>query len=85
MAEVQRKFKRRKKLTPVWRSVLEIGAIIFLFYANLLMGEYEHSGLGQKKGLSWAVYDIFTWTNLMIAIIFSLIGYFVLEFFRKRL
>jgi uncharacterized protein with PQ loop repeat len=77
--------KRRKKLTPFWRAILEIGFIIFLFYSNLLMGEYEHSGLGQKRGIQWAIYDIFTMGNLTIAIIFSLIGYLIVEFFRRRL
>jgi hypothetical protein len=37
----------------VWRAVIEVGFIIFLFYSNLLMGEFERSGLGQKKGLAW--------------------------------
>jgi hypothetical protein len=26
--------------------------IIFLFYSNLLMGEFERSGMGQKRGLA---------------------------------
>jgi len=77
--------KRRRKLTFIWRSVLEISFIIFLFYSNLLMGEYEHSGLGAKKGILWAVHDIFTLSNLGLAFIFAFIGYFVLEFFRRRL
>jgi len=77
--------KQGKKLTFVRRSILEIGFIIFLFYSNLLMGEFEHSGLGTKKGLRWAVYDIFTLNNLILAFMFAFIGYFVLEFFRRRL
>ena len=36
----------------VFRAVIEVGFIIFLFYSNLLMGEYERSGMGQKKGRS---------------------------------
>jgi len=44
----------------VWRGVIEVGFIIFLFYSNLLMGEYERSGLGQKRGLVWALEDVFT-------------------------
>jgi hypothetical protein len=39
--------------TNVWRGVIEVGFIIFLFYSNLLMGEYERSGLGQKRGVAW--------------------------------
>jgi hypothetical protein len=27
----------------VWRAVIEMGFIIFLFYSNLLMGEFERS------------------------------------------
>jgi hypothetical protein len=33
----------------VWRAVIEVGFIVFLFYSNLLMGEFERSGMGQKR------------------------------------
>ena len=33
----------------VWRAVIEIGFILFLFYANLLMGEFERSGGGSVE------------------------------------
>jgi hypothetical protein len=85
MDQAQRNPKRRKKLTAIWRLILEIGFIIFLFYSNLLMGKFDHSGLGQKRGLLWALHDIFTINNFTIAIIFAIIGYLVLQFFRKRL
>ena len=42
----------------IWRGVIEVGFIIFLFYANLLMGEFERSGMGLKKGLAWAIQDV---------------------------
>jgi hypothetical protein len=35
----------------VWRAVIETGFIIFLFYSNLLMGEFERSGMGRQRGL----------------------------------
>jgi len=35
----------------VWRAVIEVVFIIFLFYSNLLMGEFERSGMGQKRGV----------------------------------
>jgi hypothetical protein len=42
----------------VWKAGIEIGFIIFfLFYSNLLVGEFEHSGMGQKRGLAWAIAD----------------------------
>jgi hypothetical protein len=47
----------------VWRAVIEVGFIIFLFflfYSNLLMGEFERSGMGQKRGVTWAIGDVFT-------------------------
>ncbi len=68
----------------VWRAVVEVGFIIFLFYSNLLMGEFERSGMGQKRGVPWAIGDVFTATNFVIATIAALIGYSTLEFLRKR-
>jgi len=69
----------------VWRAVIEMAFIIFLFYSNLLMGEFERSGLGQKRGLAWAIEDAFTFANFAIAAVASLIGYLLFEFLRKRL
>jgi hypothetical protein len=68
----------------VLRAVIEISFIIFLFYSNLLMGEFERSGGGQKKGLAWAITDVFTAENFAIALIAALIGYALFEFLRKR-
>ncbi len=67
-----------------WRAVIEVGFIIFLFYSNLLMGEFERSGMGQKRGLAWALGDVFTTANFGIAAIAALIGYTMIEFFRKK-
>jgi len=68
-----------------WRAVVEIGFIIFLFYSNLLMGEFERSGAGRQKGLAWALSDILTRPNLEIAIIAAGIGYVLVEVLRTRL
>jgi hypothetical protein len=67
------------------RAVIEVGFIVFLFYANLLMGEYEHSGMGRTRGLAWAVADILTAPNLVIAIVAAAVGHVVFGFLRKRL
>jgi hypothetical protein len=67
-----------------WRAVIEVGFIVFLFYSNLLMGEFERSGMGQKRGVAWAVGDVFTAANFAIAAIAALVGYSLLEFLRKR-
>jgi hypothetical protein len=69
----------------IYRAVIEVGFIVFLFYANLLMGEYEHSGMGRTRGLAWAVSDILTATNLVMAILAAIVGYVVFEFLRKKL
>jgi uncharacterized protein with PQ loop repeat len=76
--------KESRKLTPVWRAMVEVGFIIFLFYSNLLMGEFTHTN-GQGKTLLFAIQDIFTVTNFVIAIISGLIGYVVFEYLRKQL
>jgi hypothetical protein len=38
--------KRRKKLGPFWRITLEVMFILFLFYYNLLMGEFNKKEKG---------------------------------------
>ena len=67
-----------------WRMLIEIGFIIFLFYSNLLMGEFEHSGMAQQRGLVWALSDVFTASSLVIAVVAATIGYVLLEFLRTR-
>jgi hypothetical protein len=68
----------------VWRAVIEVGFIVFLFYSNLLMGEFEHSGKGMEMGLAWALADIFTPANFAMAIAAALTGYVVVESLRSR-
>src|ERR1019366_135794 len=68
----------------VWRAVIEVGFIVFLFYSNLLMGEFERSGMGQKRGVAWAIGDVFTAANFEIATIAAIIGYILFEFLRKK-
>jgi hypothetical protein len=68
-----------------FRAVVEIAFIMFLFYSNLLMGEFEQSGMGRKKGIAWAIADIFTVANFEIATLAALTGYVVFEFLRKKL
>lgn len=76
--------KEPRKLAPVWRAVIEVGFIVFLFYSNLLMGEFSRSN-GTGKTFAVAIEDIFTGTNFAIAIASGLIGYLVVEYLRKKL
>jgi hypothetical protein len=64
--------------------MIEVGFIVFLFYANLLMGQFTRAN-GQGKTLAFAVQDVFTIANFAIAIISGLIGYIVVEFLRKKI
>lgn len=69
---------------PILRALVEIGFIIFLFYSNLLMGEFNRSA-GQGKTLSAALYDILTPANFAIGLMAALAGYLIFEFLRKKL
>jgi hypothetical protein len=74
----------RRSPAPVLRAVIEIAFIIFLFYSNLLMGEFDRAA-GKGKTFLAALYDILTLSNFEIAIVAALIGYLVFEQLRKRL
>ena len=76
--------KEPRTLAPIWRAMVEVGFIIFLFYSNLLMGEFTHAN-GQGKSLAFAIIDIFTVTNFVIALISGMIGYVVFEYLRKQI
>jgi hypothetical protein len=77
--------QRFPRLAPFWRAVVEVGFIVFLFYSNLLMGQYTVSAPGQDKGLLWAIENIFTVENFIIAMVTAIIAHIVFEYFRKRL
>jgi hypothetical protein len=63
----------------------EVGFIVFLFYSNLLMAEFERSGAGMKRGLAWAIKDIFTPANFAIAVVAGIVSYICFEFLRKSI
>jgi hypothetical protein len=73
----------RRRGIPVLRAVIEIAFIVFLFYSNLLMGEFTVAN-SRGKTLAFAFNDIFTQTNFVIALISALIGYLVFEYLRKK-
>jgi hypothetical protein len=73
----------RRRHISVLRAIIEIAFIVFLFYSNLLMGEFT-VGNGRGKTLAFALNDIFTGTNFAIALISALIGYMVFEYLRRK-
>jgi len=66
------------------RAAIEVAFIVFLFYSNLLMGEFTRSN-GAGKTFAFAVVDIFTRTNFAIAIVTAIIGHALFEAFRQKL
>jgi len=64
--------------------VIETAFIIFLFYSNLLMGEFTVAN-GHGKTLAFALNDIFSGMNFLIASISAMIGYVVFEYLRRKL
>jgi hypothetical protein len=76
--------RSRRRLTPLLRAVIEVAFIVFLFYSNLLMGEFTASS-ARGKTMAFALHDIFTGTNFAIAMISALIGYLVFEYLRRKL
>jgi hypothetical protein len=69
----------------VRRAVIEVSFVVFLFYSNLLMAEFERSGAGMRRGFAWAIKDMFTTTNFCIAMIAAIISYILFGFLRKNL
>jgi hypothetical protein len=76
--------KDRRPLARISRALIEVAFIVFLFYSNLLMGEFNRTS-GQGKTLVFALRDIFTVMNFAIALIAALIGHAVFHSLRKKL
>jgi hypothetical protein len=73
----------RRPLPHLRRAVIEVAFIIFLFYSNLLMGEFNRTS-GRGKTFAVALTDIFTIKNFAIAIIAASIGYILFEHLRRK-
>jgi hypothetical protein len=74
----------RRRLTLLFRAVIEIVFIVFLYYSNLLMGEFTKTN-GRGKSITFALSDIVTGTNFSIAIVSALVGWALFEYFRREL
>jgi hypothetical protein len=72
-----------RRLTPLWHAIIEIAFIVFLFYSNLLMGEFTVTN-GHGKTLAAGFFDIFTGANFAIAMVSAFIGYVMFEHLRKK-
>ena len=74
----------RHRLSPLGRAVIEVALFMFLFYSVRLMGEFTATN-GTGKSVAFALNDIFSGMNFLIAVISALIGYVVFEYLRKKL
>ena len=77
-------------MSKTWKRILralaEIGFIVFLFYTNLLMGEFTRARAAQHpEPFLSAVRDVFTTMNAMIALVAAFVGYIVIEAIRAYL
>jgi hypothetical protein len=75
--------QKPRLLAVIRRALVEVAFIIFLFYSNLLMGEFNRVN-GPGKTFAVALDDIFTIKNFAIAIIAASIGYVVFEYLRRK-
>jgi hypothetical protein len=66
------------------RALVEMGFIIFLFYSNLLMGEFTRTNAGPGKSLLFALQDVVTPANFCIAVLSALVGHLIFEYLRKK-
>jgi uncharacterized membrane protein len=81
---MERESKGPRIRRSLLRAVIEVAFIVFLFYSNLLMGEFTGQN-GHGKTMAFALRDIFTGTNFVIALISAMIGYAVFEALRRKL
>ncbi len=65
-------------------ALLEIAFIVFLFYANLLMGEFTVSN-GHGKSLTMALRDLLSAKSLITALVSAVIGFAGIQYLRRNI
>jgi len=76
--------EHRRRVRIAARALIEIAFILFLFYANLLMGEFTR-GNGAGKSLLAALYDVITVRNFAVGLSSAILGFAFFEYLRKKL
>jgi hypothetical protein len=67
------------------RALLEMAFIIFLFYSNLLMGQYNLGHRFSDRTMLEALKNIFTFDNFVIAAAAAFVGHVAFDYIRKRI
>jgi hypothetical protein len=75
----------RPSTKRIIHALAEVSFIVFLFYTNLLMGEFTRSHSVVTRTVLDVLSDVFTLTNVIIGLVGAIIGYFCIEGIRKRL
>ena len=74
--------KDKRRLSSARRVVIEIALLMFISYSVQLMAEFIAVG-EQTKSIGFALYDISTVPNVLLALFSALIGCAVIEYLRK--
>jgi len=77
--------KRIKRSSFLLRTILEMSFIIFLFYSNLLMGQYNFGHGFADRPITAALRNIFTVDNFVIAVLAAFVGHVAFDQLRKRI
>ena len=75
---------KRGVLRSLAWALVEMGAVVFLFYANLLMGEFTRDRPA-GQGLWPALRAVVTPENFAIALVAALVAHLVFGTLRERL
>ncbi len=73
----------RRYFAQIWRAIIEVALLLFLFYSIRLMGEFTVAN-GRGKSLAVALNDILTKASFVVAICSALFGLVVVEYLRKK-
>jgi hypothetical protein len=77
---------RRSKASSIFRrAIIEMTFILFLFYANLLMGQYNLGHSFANRSIVEACRNIFTIENAIIGVVAAFVGHVAFDHIRKRL
>ncbi len=76
--------KLSERRRAFYSSLIEMSFIIFLFYSNLLMGQYNLGHDFAQRPIFEAMKNVFTIDNFGVAVTAAFIGHVAFDSMRKR-
>jgi hypothetical protein len=76
--------QRARPFGAALRAVVEVAFILFLFYANLLMGQYVRNAPPHTPLIS-ALHNIATLDDFVIGLSCAVVGHAIFDALRRRL